>query len=152
MKEGKALYERIAEQIWGEPTQLGDIYSKFPKHAEETVRARIYEHLGEVFERLDRGVYIAKVGNSDLAVVKGDAWEELENLKSSSFDALITDPPYPWLDHHVKTGTTRKESGELSFETRDLGEEILSEFSRVLKEGAHCLIFVPSISGDTKTP
>lgn len=152
MKEKKPLYERIAEQIRGEPTQLGDIYSKFPEYAEETIRARIYEHLGEVFQRLDRGVYIAKVGDSDLAVIKGDAWKELKNLKSNSFDALITDPPYPWLDHHVETGTTRKESGELSFETRDLDKDILSEFYRVLKEGAHCLIFVPSISGDTKAP
>lgn len=150
--ENKPLYERIAEKIHGEPTPLRDIYPMFPEYAEETVRARIYEHLGEVFERLDRGVYIAKIGDSDVAVIKGDAWEEIENLKSESFDAIITDPPYPWLDHHVETGTTRKESGELSFETRDLDGEILSEFYRVLKDGAHCLIFVPSLSGDTLEP
>lgn len=150
--EDPSLHERIAREIGPTPTPLQKIYPKFPKHAEETVRARIYEYLGEIFERLERGVYIAHVGDSDLAVVKGDAWEELKKLKTGSFDAIITDPPYPWLDHHVETGTTRKKDGELSFETKELDGEILSEFYRVLKDGAHCFIFVPSISKDTRKP
>lgn len=70
--EKPPLYERIAEEIGPTPTPLQSIYPKFPEHAEETIRARIYEYLGEIFERLDRGVYIAHVGDSDLAIVKGD--------------------------------------------------------------------------------
>jgi len=145
------LKEQIAKKV-EKPTPLSKIYEMFPEKANTTIRARIYENLGELFEKLERGVYVGKIKDSEVAVVKGDAWEELSKLEDNSFDMILADPPYPWLDHHVKTGTTRKKDNELSFETKEPDKELLEEFRRVLKRGGHCFIFVPSLNKDTLEP
>lgn len=145
------LAHRIADFVGDRPTHLRELYHAFPAKPKTTIRGRIYENLGRLFERLDRGVYIATVGDAKCIVIKGDAWEELKNLKDQSFDALLTDHAYPWLNKHFNVWSTKhsRKSG-LSYPTRELDDEIIREFHRVLKPRAHAMFFVPSISSDTK--
>ena len=144
------LAHQIATFVGNRQTPLREIYYAFPDKPRTTVRGRIYENLGRLFERLERGVYIATAGNAKCVIVKGDAWEELKNLKDESFDALLTDPPYPWLNRFVEMGTTRKKSNRLSYETKDLDQDILWEMYRILKPRAHAFFFVPAESAESR--
>jgi site-specific DNA-methyltransferase (adenine-specific) len=93
----------------------------------------------------------------------GDAWEKIKDIETESIDAMFADVPYPWLNHHLETGTTRKQDGCLSYDTCELNPAILKEMFRVLKSrkegigingqriegGAHLFIFVPAPTDDT---
>ena len=64
-------------------------------------------------------------------------------------DSIITDSPYSCLDHHLSTGTTRKKEGKWSFEIKDIDQELMQQFFRVLKPGGHFFCFLPPDSKDT---
>jgi site-specific DNA-methyltransferase (adenine-specific) len=132
-----------------EPTHLQEIYAQLPELKEESIRARIYEHLGTHFRRLAKGVYVAVHGEAACVVIGGDAWEELKKIPSGSIDALITDPPYPWIDKHVGKGTTRPRM-RWGFKRKNIDINLGLEMWRVLKDGAHALFFCPSVNAGTK--
>ncbi len=134
-----------------------------PGTKESTVRGRLNENNGKLFKRIARGVYVAIQGPATAIILEGDAWEKVTEIETESIDALFADPAYPWLNHHIETGTTRKKEGCLSYETRELDAAILKEMFRVLKSkkegigingqkitgGAHLFIFVPALTDDT---
>ncbi len=146
---------------------LQEIYSTVaalrPGTKESTIRGRLNENTGKLFQRVARGVYIATKGPTTAIILEGDAWEKISEIETESADALFADPPYPWLNHHIETGTTRKKDGCLSYETRELDAAILKEMFRVLKSrkegigingqkitgGAHLFVFVPAPTGET---
>jgi len=146
---------------------LREIYDKIaalrPGTKESTVRGRLNENNGKMFMRIARGVYVAIQGPATAIILEGDAWEKVTEIETESIDALFADPPYPWLNHHIETGITRKKDGCLSYETRELDAAILKEMFRVLKSkkegagingqkitgGAHLFIFVPAPTSDT---
>jgi DNA modification methylase len=70
-------------------------------------------------------------------------------LPSQSIDALITDPPYPWLAKHIEHTTTRPRM-RWKFEMRDLDVALGYELNRVLKDGAHAFFFVPAETAVTR--
>ncbi len=151
----------------GAKRSLPEIYDAViavrPGTKESTIRGRLNENNGKLFKRVARGVYIAIHGSATAILLEGDAWEKITEIETESIDALFADPPYPWLNHHIETGTTRKKDGHLSYETRELDTAILKEMFRVLKSrkegagingqrisgGAHLFIFVPAPTGDT---
>ncbi|MGB8218668.1 MAG: site-specific DNA-methyltransferase [Candidatus Methanoperedens sp.] len=134
-----------------------------PGTKESTVRGRLNENNGKLFRRIARGVYIAIQGTATALILEGDAWEKITEIETESLDAMFADPAYPWLNHHIETGTTRKKDGHLSYETRELDATILKEMFRVLKSkkegtginnqritgGAHLFIFIPALTDDT---
>lgn len=146
---------------------LREIYDRItalrPGTEESTIRGRLNENNGKLFRRVARGVYVAIQCPAAAIILEGDAWEKIADVETESMDALFADPPYPWLNHHIETGTTRKKEGCLSYETRELDAAILKEMFRVLKSekegiginnqriagGAHLFIFVPAPTGGT---
>lgn len=134
-----------------------------PGTKESTVRGRLNENNGKLFRRIARGVYVAIQGPATAIILEGDAWERITDIETESLDALFADPAYPWLNHHIETGTTRKKDGHLSYETRELDAAILKEMFRVLKSkkegigingqtitgGAHLFVFIPALTNDT---
>ncbi|MFH0989875.1 MAG: site-specific DNA-methyltransferase [bacterium] len=119
---------------------------------------------GRLFVRVCRGVYVAKHGEAVAIALHGDVWERIKEIESEVIDMIITNPGYTWLNHHLERGTTRKQSGSWSYPTRDIDKDLLREMFRVLKSqkesrgtngqpvwgGAHCFIFCPSLTGETK--
>jgi site-specific DNA-methyltransferase (adenine-specific) len=134
-----------------------------PETKESTIRGRLNENNGRIFRRIARGVYIAINGTASAVILEGDAWEKIKDLETETIDAAFADAPYPWLNKHLETGTTRKPEGKLSYETREIDTTLLKEMYRVLKSekegtglngqritgGAHMFLFVPALTGDT---
>lgn len=133
----------------GTAVELQDLYAHLPDEYEHSIRARIYERLGKEFKRVGHGIYVAVDGPATCVVVEGDALEELRKLPSEYVDALVTDPPYPWLDRHVGHGTTRPRM-RWGFERREIDQALALELHRVLKPGAHAFIFVPALTATTE--
>ena len=133
----------------GKAVHVQDLYAHLPEEHEHSVRARIYERLGTEFKRVGHGLYVAVDGPAACVVVEGDAWEELKRLPPDFADALVTDPPYPWLDDHIGHGTTRPRM-RWDFERKEIDQALAFEFHRVLKPGAHAFIFVPALTGTTE--
>lgn len=132
-----------------EPVSLQDLYAHLPDALEHSIRAGIYERLGKEFTRVGKGLYVAINGDATCIVVHGDALEAVKQLPTQSVDAVITDPPYGWLDHFVDAGTTRKRM-DWKFDRQDIDRELGLEIYRVLKEGAHAFIFVPAETRTTR--
>ena len=93
----------------GTPVHVQDLYAHLPERLEHSIRARIYENLGKHFTRVGKGLYVAYdvSSNATCIVACDDAWHAVQQLPSGLVDALLTDPPYPWLDKHIGHGTRR---------------------------------------------
>jgi len=144
------LLEAIREFFIGKnEVHLQDLYAGLPQEKEHSLRARIYENLGRHFERVGKGVYVAVEGEAACVVVEGDSWKEMKKIPSVSVDCVITDPPYPWLDHFVEQGTTRRRL-DWGYEKREIDRELGLELYRVLRDGAHAFIFVPAETEATR--
>jgi len=143
---------------------LREVYEKVlsarPETKESTIRGRLNENNGKLFKRVARGVYVAIHGTATAIILEGDAWEKIKDIETESIDALFADAPYPWLNKHLETGTTRKPDGKLSYETCEIDPVLLKEMYRVLKSGkegtglngqqirggAHMFLFVPALT------
>lgn len=132
------------------PIHLQDLYAEFPAAPADSIRGRLYENLGKHFRRVGRGLYVAVEGDATCVVVQGDALEEVRKLATESVDALITDPPYAWLDGFRERMTTSWKRMKVDFERQDVGSELGLELYRVLREGAHAFVFVPAETGTTR--
>jgi len=145
MNETICLRARL-ERFLAEPTELKVIYDEFSDELPHSIRARLNENLGTVFTRISRGVYITSYADGQALVIQNDAWAEMKEMESGIFDAIITDPAYPALNGQMQVGTTRKRNLNRGwkFETKELDEEIVQDFFRVLKPGGHFWMFAPA--------
>lgn len=132
------------------PVHVQDLYAEFPEAHEHSIRGRIYENLGKDFKRIGRGLYVSVHGEASCIVVQGDALEEVRKLDSESVDALITDPPYDWIDRFREKATTSYKRMTCKFDRQDISRDLGLELYRVLKEGAHAFVFAPAETGTTK--
>lgn len=115
---------------------LKDAYDVCSNVNKESIRARIYENLGIEFEKIVRGVYIAK--EHDCIVIEGDG-RDISYLNDNSIDCIITD--HPWEDKKSNKG------GNRNFATYDTFEYCLDDFkekARVLKEGCFLCEIIPA--------
>lgn len=144
-----SLKDRLVDFLTENPQHLQDIYAEFKDEKPTTIRGRLNENINRCFRRIARGVYLAVKGEAQALIIEGDCWEKIRDIETGSIDAIITDPPYTCLNHHLATGTTRKKANEWSFRTRDIDEELLKEMHRVLKKGGHFFCFLPADSKDT---
>jgi site-specific DNA-methyltransferase (adenine-specific) len=127
-----------------------ELYAELPDKLEHSIRARIYENLGKIFHRVDHGLYVAVQDEAACVVVQGDAWAQVKHIPSRFVDALITDPPYPWLDAILRIHTSTRPRMRWTFEKKDIDRELGFELCRVLKDGAHAFFFVPSETATTR--
>lgn len=133
-----------------EEVSLQDLYAHMPEAKQHSIRARIYENLGKEFTRVGHGVYVAKQGNATCVVVAKDALEAVKDLPSQSVDALVTDPPYPWLTQHVELHTTTRPRMRWAYDKKEIDRELGLELYRILKDGAHAFFFVPAETAVTR--
>ena len=101
-----------------------------------TLRARIYDNIGTMFQRIGRGVY-AVIEDDDSAVValNGDG-RDLSMLDDGCFDAIITDHPYE--DAKSLKGGNRDFA---NYDVFKYAQEDFNEKARVLKDGAFLVEF-----------
>lgn len=146
LRERVSLRKRL-EEFLTEPFSLQVIYEEFDGEPPHSIRARIYENLGSVFTRIERGVYVTTYDHKGSAlIIEGDTWQKSKELETDSFDCCIVDAPYPALNGQMSVGTTRPRNlkGGFDFETKELDEELLAELFRVLKPGGHLWLFAPA--------
>ncbi len=134
-----------------DPVHVQDLYAALPDKLEHSIRARIYERLGKEFKRVGRGLYVSYNASRDVTCVVAcdDALNALKQIPYGSVDAIVTDPPYPWLDEHIGHGTSRPRM-QWGFDRKEIDRELGLEINRVLCDGAHCFIFVPAETATTK--
>lgn len=146
------LIEAIREffKVKQGPVSVQDLYAALPDQLEHSIRARVYERLGKEFTRIGKGLYLATSGEAACVVVQGDALETVKELPARSVDALITDPPYSWLQTHVELHTTTRPRMRWGYEKKEVDRELGLELYRVLKGGAHAFFFVPAESRVTR--
>ena len=116
---------------------LKEAYAANPHVNKESVRARIYEHIGTEFEKLGKGLYITKA--KDCILVEGDG-RNLSFLEDGSIDCIITD--HPW-DNKANKG------GNRNFAEYDCFNYTLEDFkekARVLKDGSFLVECIPNES------
>lgn len=101
-----------------------------------TIRGRIYDNLGKLFKRIDKGIYIT-IDDSEttVAMIHGDG-RDLSNIRSGSIDAIITDHPYE--DPKSLNGGNRHFT---DYETFRYNQNDFNEKARVLKDGAFLVEF-----------
>lgn len=150
MNLSEAIREFIRKR--STPVHVKDLYAEFPEAHEHSIRGRIYENLGKHFRRVGRGLYVAVAGDATCIVVEGDALEEVRKIPSQTVDALITDPPYPWLDSFRDRATTSWKRMKVGFARQEIDQDLGLELYRVLREGAHAFVFVPSETSATRAP
>ena len=115
---------------------LKDAYQKCAGFPSESVRARIYENLGTAFERVGKGIYIAK--DEERVLIEGDG-RDLSFLEDNSIDCIITD--HPWEDKKANKGGSRNfaQYGCFKYTQEDFNEK-----ARVLKEGSFLVELIPA--------
>lgn len=124
--------------IKSEQFTLKEAYEAVPDKPHETIRARIYDHLGVMFERVGKGVYTAVRDGFACAVIEGDG-RDLSMLEDSSVDCIITD--HPWLDPVSNKGGNRAFSQYPCF---NYTQQDFNEKARVLKQGCFLAEFIPA--------
>lgn len=132
-----SIISNLLSVFKGTEFTLKEAYAANPNVNKESVRARIYEHLGTKFEKLGKGLYITKA--KDCVLIEGNG-RDLSFLEDGSIDCIITD--HPW-DNKANKG------GNRNFATYDCFEYTLEDFlekARVLKEGSFLCEIIPAES------
>ena len=132
-----SIVSNLLKAFKGTEFTLKDAYEVNPNVNKESVRARIYEKLNVDFEKLGKGLYLAK--DKDCVLIEGDG-RDLSILNDSSIDCIITD--HPW-NNKVNKG------GNRNFALYDCFEYTLEDFkekARVLKDGSFLVEVIPSES------
>lgn len=124
------------------PMTLKEIYAYFKEKPNSTIRGRIYDHMGTLFKKVSKGVYIA-VEDKDTAclVVEGNG-RDLSMIEDNSIDAIITD--HPWLDKKSNVGGSRKFTSSYEDTSFRYTQEDFNEKARVLKEGCFLVECIPA--------
>jgi len=130
-----SIVKNLLSVFNGTEFTLKDAYAVNPNVNKESVRARIYEHLGTKFEKLSKGLYITKA--KDCVLIEGDG-RDLSFLEDGSIDCIITD--HPWESKANK-------GGNRNFAEYDCFEYTLEDFkekARVLKDGSFLVECIPA--------
>lgn len=101
-----------------------------------TLRARIYDNIGTMFQRVGRGIY-AVIHNDDTSIIaiNGDG-RDLSMFENGEIDAIITDHPYD--DKKSLKGGSRNLA---NYELFKYTQKDFDEKARVLKDGAFLVEF-----------
>lgn len=117
------------------PFTLREAYALCPEVHEASVRARIYEGLGQDFVRLGRGLY--RTIECDAVIIEGDG-RDLSILEDQSIDCIITD--HPWGDGSNYGGNRNFAAYEcFRYTAKDFEEK-----ARVLKDGSFLCECLPA--------
>ena len=132
-----SLAMQIYEAMHGKKFSIKEAAKIAADKPQSTVRGRIYDNLGKLFKRIDRGIYVTIDSDNDtaIAMINGDG-RNLSVLKDGSIDAIITDHPYE--DKKSLKGGNRDFG---NYELFQYTQEDFNEKARVLKDGAFLVEF-----------
>lgn len=134
-----SLATSIFKAFSGQQFSLQDAYDKFSQQwPKESIRARIYEHIGTQFKRIGKGIYMAASGDENIALIEGDG-RDLSFLEDNSVDCIITD--HPWDDKKSNVGGGRK---FVLYEAFRYTQADFDEKARVLKDGCFLVEMLPA--------
>ena len=143
-KQAQPLAKRLhaVMSLKDEPVTLKQLNSVFSEEKATTIRGRIYDNLGKLFKRVDKGVYIAihPKTNKKALIVQGDG-RKLDEIPDGFIDAIITD--HPWEDKKSNKGGNRHFDGDYADTSFQYNEEDFKEKARVLKEGGFLVENLP---------
>ena len=94
-----SIVRDLLEAFKGTEFTMKEAYDVCPNVNKDSVRARIYEHIGVEFEKLGKNLYITK--DKDCVLIEGDG-RDLSMLEDGSIDCIITD--HPWEDKKSNKG------------------------------------------------
>ncbi|MBR1603038.1 MAG: site-specific DNA-methyltransferase [Synergistaceae bacterium] len=99
----------------------------------------------------------ARIENdTNITLISGDSFQELDKLKANSFDICITSPPY-WDILNMKRSADKKETVNYSNKENDMGNipnydefirllgDLFEKVQRCLKSGGYCIVNVMDI-------
>jgi site-specific DNA-methyltransferase (adenine-specific) len=118
--------------------KLTDAYQACPNTPHPSVRARIYENLNVLFERIDKGVYKTITNNQEAILIEGDG-RDISFIKDQSVDCIMTD--HPWDDKKSNRGGSRNFT---TYKTFKYNQHDFDEKARVLKPGHFLIEFIPN--------
>lgn len=121
--------------IQGGSFNLQEIYKEIDAK-EHSIRARLYENIDIVFERVERGVYKAK---DDAALLINGNGRDLSYINDESVDLIMTD--HPWQDKKSNKG------GNRDFANYDVFNYTIEDFeekARILKPGSFLVEMLPA--------
>lgn len=131
--EKLGIKNKLLSAFRGRMFTCQEAYEEIPSVNKESVRARLYENLGIVFERVSRGIYkvIDENGmeskSGEALLLEGDG-RDLSFLEDGSIQAIITD--HPW-----SSGTKGYNRSFADYETFEYIQKDFFEKARVLGEG-----------------
>ena len=131
-----SIVRDLLEAFKGTEFTMKEAYDVCPNVNKESVRSRIYEHIGVEFEKLGKNLYITK--DKDCVLIEGDG-RDLSMLEDGSIDCIITD--HPWEDPKSNKGGNRNFSAYSCF---TYTVEDFKEKARVLKDGSFLVEMIPA--------
>lgn len=102
--EPVTLSDKIATHLSSSDRALHikEIAENFIGIPESTVRGRLNENVGKLFERVGKGLYILKSDKSTIGLINGDARKLDDKFDSNSVDLILSD--HAWLDEKSHKG------------------------------------------------
>lgn len=131
-----SIVSDLIDMFKGNEFTLKEAYETCSNVNKESVRARIYENIGTVFDRIEKGVYLAR--DSDCIVIEGNG-RDLSFIQNESIDCIITD--HPWSDKKSNKGGNRNFA---EYDTFEYTVEDFIEKARVLKDGSFLCEVIPA--------
>ena len=118
--------------------RLKDAYVACSENNNESVRARIYENINVLFERIDPGVYKTLQNGQEAILIEGDG-RDVSFVKDSTIDCIIND--HPWQDPKSNKGGSRNFT---NYDTFRYNQTDFDEKYRILKDGHFLVEFIPT--------
>lgn len=134
-----SLAQRISLKMYNKTTfTFKDVYEILPNEKKTTIRGRVYDNLGKLFEKIDKGIYRVIKDDNECLIIEGDG-RDLSKIGNSTIDAIITD--HPWLDKANKGGSRNFANTYncFKYELKDFIEKF-----RVLKDGCFLVEIIPA--------
>lgn len=131
------MAQRIAALMGDKETfTLKELNEAIQDKPATTLRARVYDNLGTMFQRVGRGVYtVIRDNGANIMAINGDG-RDLSMIKDAKIDAIITDHPYE--DKKSLKGGNRNFA---NYDVFKYTQDDFNEKARVLKDGAFLVEF-----------
>lgn len=133
-----SITKTLLDAFQSKTFKLTDAYTVCSEKPNASVRARIYENLNVLFERIDKGVYRTLNHGQEAILIEGDG-RDISFLHDKAIDCILTD--HPWSDKKSNTGGNRKFT---TYDTFRYQQSDFDEKARVLKDGHFLIEFIPN--------
>lgn len=148
MENRTAMKDKIAKTLASSetPMHIKDIASNFNWIPESTVRGRLNDNVGKLFDRVGKGLYILKWDKWSVWLINWDARTLDDKFDENSVDLLLSD--HAWLDEKSHKGGNRNFAW--TYDCFKYEEDDFKQKYKVLKEGWFLVEFLPEKNANNK--